>query len=85
MNTSILVLSRCQRVSQPKDQCDKYFHFHFHFKGVYRGVVLSEIRVIEKDEEEKFILGEDYLLYLKVVKIEGGLLYGTHIKSKWLA
>lgn len=83
MNTSILVLSRCQRVSQPKDLSNKYFHFHF--KGVYRGVVLSEIRVIEKGEEEKFILGEDYLLYLKVVKIEGGLLYGTHIKSKCLA
>lgn len=82
MNTSILVLSRCQRISHPKGHQDKYFHFHF--KGVYRGVVLSEIRVIEKSEEEKFILGEDYLLYLKVVKIEGGLLYGTHIKSKWL-
>lgn len=82
MNTSILVLSRCQRISHPKGHPDK--HFHFHFKGVYRGVVLSEIRVIEKGEEEKFILGEDYLLYLKVVKIEGGLLYGTHIKSKWL-
>lgn len=83
MNTSILVLSRCQKVSKYRNNLIKYSHFHF--KGVYKGVILREIRVVGSSNPlEMFLKGEDYILLLSVLKIEGDVLYGKQLKSKMI-
>ena len=77
MNT-VIIVSKCLRVT--KFTFDKK-KFEFHFRGVYVGNKIRKVELIgpnglniKKDEE--------YILYVKIVTLENGIIKGFILKSR---
>ena len=63
-----------------KTGCLDQAKYTFHFRGYYTGQKVREIRVIGKDEE--FLIGAEYILHLKILKVEQNTLLGKCLRKK---
>lgn len=55
----------------------------FHFKGVSAGEDIKDV-ILKRDMGAPFTVGSEYLMYVQLTNIKGGILTGTVIKSKLL-
>ena len=55
------------------------FNNRFHFKGSFMGTSIKEILLHSK---ESFVRNEEYILHVKVLKVEGSKIYGNILRSK---
>jgi len=65
-----------------KDDCIDQDKYRFHFKGYFAGKKVREIEVIGKDD--KFLIGSEYILHLRVEGINKGILSGKCLRQKIL-
>lgn len=75
----ILLLSRC--LCNYTDEKNKFNHSRFHFKGYYLGQKIVNIDV-QQSNGRPLEIDEDYLLWIKVLSIEKGLLKALAVKAK---
>ena len=54
--------------------------YQFHFRGVFKGQNIRGIKILGKTLME-FELGEEYLLYLKFLKVEDAYLVGEIVEN----
>ncbi len=73
-----IVVSYCLSKSSCLDQVK----YRFHFKGFFAGNLIKEISVIGKDEE--FLISSEYIIHLKIEKVEGNTLFGRALRKKLL-
>lgn len=81
MRDSILILSRCLSKCTSKNSHSNYTKFHF--IGYYNGHKIREIN-LRHNFDNKFESNEDYLLWVKFIKIEEGKLICSPLKVKKL-
>lgn len=79
MTDLILILSQCLKKTK-RVKHNEYF-CKFHFKGYYLGEKIENILVKAQDGAE-FEVGADYLLWVKRLSIESGILKVEPIKYK---
>lgn len=72
---SIIIVSKCTRYTKTKS--------YFHFKGVFQGTGVDKVE-LKHSEEFQFTAQNEYLIYVKLVALEGGKLFGEVIKAKEL-
>lgn len=72
---TVIVISRCLDTRPGK--------INFHFRGFYAG---SEVRALQLSSEEhsKWQLNEEYVLYVKVLRIDQGTLVGSVLRWRLL-
>lgn len=72
MQDLILVISRCvsKRKSVKGEQC----FYRFHFKGYYAGERIKIIHLFPSQEKESLSKGEDYLLWVKKLRVHQEIL-----------
>jgi hypothetical protein len=77
MNT-VIIVSKCLRVTNFTFNKKKY---EFHFRGVFVG---NKIRRIELTGASDLNIkkGEEYILYVKIVTLENGIIKGFILKSR---
>lgn len=78
----ILLLSRC--LCNYTSDKNGYRYSKFHFKGYYLGQKIIGIEAAQPSELD-FDSGEDYLLWIKAISIEKGILNAVVIKAKKIA
>ena len=69
MTNLILILSRCQKKVQLKNNF--IANYQFHFKGFYMGSKIEKI-LIYPTKEVDLVPGEDYLLWVKFNSVCNG-------------
>ncbi len=75
---TVIIISKCTRVIKLKT--DEIW-YEFHFKGVCSGVKLSKIMLRSKAFVQ-VIKDEEYLVYVDVISLQGGILKGDIVKIK---
>jgi len=65
-----------------KDACVDQAKYLFHFKGFFAGHQVKAIKVLTKGDD--FRVGQEYIIHLKVEKVEGSTLIGRCIRKKIL-
>lgn len=65
-----------------KTACLDQVKYRFHFKGFFAGKLLKEIRVIGKNED--FLIGSEYIIHLKIIKVIDNILMGRLLRKKLL-
>ncbi len=73
-----IVVSYCLSKSGCLDQA-KYL---FHFKGFFAGNHIKEISVM--GQENEFVIGSEYIIHLKIEKVEKNTLVGNCLRKKLL-
>lgn len=63
-----------------KDTCVDQAKYVFHFKGFFAGHLVKAIKVVAEDEA--FRIGEEYIIHLKVEKVEKNTLIGICLRKK---
>jgi hypothetical protein len=71
-----IVVTYCLSKSAYEDQAK----YEFHFKGFFAGNKIKEISVLGKLED--FFIGNEYILHLKIEKVEKNTLYGVCLRKK---
>jgi hypothetical protein len=74
---NVIIVSKCLGVTQINPQESWY---EFHFKGVYAGKSLKKIRLLGK-QGLKLTCGDEYLLYIQINSLKGGILSGLILKT----
>jgi len=77
---NIIIVSKCVRISPYSSDENNYY---FHFKGVFAGELLKEV-ILRGRIDLDLTRGEEYLLYVQMVKLDGGTLWGKILKVKAL-
>jgi len=77
---NIIIVSKCQRAINLNMEEQTY---DFHFKGVFLGKNLKLIN-LKCSVDHQLIKGEEYILYVKVERVDSGILYGRILKHKCL-
>jgi hypothetical protein len=77
---TVIIVSRCLKVIKINREESWY---EFHFKGVCAGEVLKKV-ILKGRHDFHLLKDQEYLLYVKIMSIEGGLLRGLILKSKLL-
>lgn len=75
---TVIIVSKCQRVTKINSFENWY---HFHFKGVCAGEILKKI-CLRGAKELGIKKGEEYLIYLRLLKFEEETLMGEIIKIR---
>jgi hypothetical protein len=77
MKRSIIVISVCESVKRlgRTDLCVGQFHF----KGCFAGKVIRSVHVRAREE---LIKSEEYLLFLDIKVVQGGVIYADARKLK---
>ncbi|MBL6991153.1 MAG: hypothetical protein ISR65_15320 [Bacteriovoracaceae bacterium] len=81
-NQKVVALSRCIKTKVTTTKLPNTYTFHF--KGMYMGVKIKSIHIISKGPLD-IKKGEDYMLYLKVKTVTGGILNVDLINCKKLS
>ncbi len=55
--------------------------YRFHFKGAFNGSLLKDIQ-LKCPLNIEILPGQEYLLYVRVLALEGSTLYGTILKTR---
>ena len=77
-NDKIIILARCFQ----KKNINNLYYYLFNFKGYYKGNRIKKIEVCSK--VENIIIGEEYIVKVKLKKIKGSLLKASLEKYKCL-
>jgi Tfp pilus assembly protein PilZ len=72
---SCVIISRCEWV--------KANLARFHFRGAYHGVYVSHVELFVC-EEDSFVKGEDYLIFVRVLEVSAGRLLGAPVRTRLL-
>ena len=75
---TVIIISKCTRVIKLKTDETWY---EFHFKGVCSGVKLNKIMLRPKALVQ-ILKDEEYLIYVGVISLQGGVLKGDILKIK---
>lgn len=77
---TVIIVSKCLRVTKLGPDESWY---DFHFKGVCAGVSLKRV-VLKGKHDLNLKKGEEYLLYVRMLSCEDGVLKGMVLKSRRL-
>lgn len=77
---TVIIVSKCNRVTKINSTESWY---QFHFKGVCAGEVLKKV-LLRGRHDFKIEKGEEYLMYVQMLKFENSTLIGTILKAKLL-
>ncbi len=77
---TVIIVSKCLRVTKFDPQTSWY---EFHFKGVFAGEAIKKVMLLGS-QSFSIKKGEEYLMYVKLLSCEQGLLKGTILKAKIL-
>lgn len=77
---TVIIVSKCLRVTK--------FHlsqrtYEFHFKGVYAGEVVKKV-ILQGELKLEIKKGEEYLMYVRLISLQAGILQGHILKLKRL-
>ena len=72
---TVIVISRCLD--------DREGRVNFHFKGFYAGEEIKALR-LEGVGNGQWRRNEEYVMYVKVLKVEAGTLYGEVLRQRLL-
>lgn len=75
---NIIIVSKCIRISSYSSEENNYY---FHFKGVFAGDLLKEV-ILRGRRDFSIQKGEEYLIYVQMIKLDGGTLWGKILKIK---
>ena len=75
---NIIIVSKCIRISPYSSEENNYY---FHFKGVFAGDLLKAV-ILRGRKEFSIRRGEEYLIYVQMIKLEGGTLWGKILRIK---
>ncbi|MFL5783915.1 MAG: hypothetical protein ACJ76H_04835 [Bacteriovoracaceae bacterium] len=75
---NIIIVSKCVRISPYSSEENNYY---FHFKGVFAGDLLKEV-VLRGRKEFHIERGEEYLIYVQMIALEKGTLWGKILRIK---
>jgi hypothetical protein len=73
-------VSICEKVKKLKNE---EFQYEFHFKGFLSGNKITRI-LVSSPLEKGILKGEEYILYLEIIKIKETVLHTSLLKSKAL-
>lgn len=72
---TVIIISRCLTESPGKP--------NFHFKGHFAGEFIATLQ-LKCNERTDWKKGEDYLMYVRVERVQGGILIGEVLRSRAL-
>lgn len=75
---NLIIVSKCVRVSPFSSEENAYY---FHFKGVFAGDLLKEV-ILRGRKDFAIRRGEEYLIYVQLLKLEGSTLRGKILKIR---
>ncbi len=73
-----IVVSKCIKIVPYSEEESIY---HFHFKGVFAGDLLKDVQLRGR-KEFGIKKGEEYLIYVQMLALEGGTLHGKILRIK---
>ncbi len=77
---TVVVVSKCVRARRSQERC---WQGDFRFQGCYAGEDVRELHLV--GPEPGWVAGEEYVLYVKVMAIDGGVMTGQVLRSRRLA
>ncbi|WP_408098497.1 hypothetical protein ACJVC5_06175 [Peredibacter sp. HCB2-198] len=75
---TVIIVSKCLRVTKFNSEARWY---EFHFKGAYAGERVKKVMLIGSNQQ-LLKAGEEYLIYVRLLSCEAGVLKGEILKSK---
>jgi hypothetical protein len=78
---TVIIVSKCLSVTK-MNKCEEWYHFHF--KGVCGGESLKKV-ILKGRKDFGIQKGSEYLLYVRLISCQGGILKGEILRLKSLS